>query len=66
MLLYSELILSTGTYSFEKLPNHYILSEVFCQNPIERYFSKQRHREGGNENPTVDQFHSNSAILVQQ
>ena len=66
MLLYSELILSTGTYPFEKLPNHYILSEVFCQDPIERYFSKQQHREGGNENPIVDQFHSNSAILVQQ
>ena len=44
----------------------YVLSEVFCQDPIERYFSKQRHRGGGNENPTIDQFHSNSAILVQR
>ena len=49
-----------------KKTGHYILSEVFCQDPIERYFSKQRHRGGGNENPTVDQFHSNSAILVQR
>ena len=49
-----------------KNSNRYILSEVFCQDPIERYFSKQRHRGGGNENPTVDQFHSNSAILVQR
>ena len=49
-----------------KKTGRYILSEVFCQDPIERYFSKQRHRGGGNENPTVDQFHSNSAILVQR
>ena len=49
-----------------KNSNCYILSEVFCQDPIERYFSKQRHRGGGNENPTVNQFHSNSAILVQR
>ena len=49
-----------------KKTGRYILSEVFCQDPIERYFSKQRHRGGGNENPTVDQFHCNSAILMQR
>ena len=49
-----------------KKTGNYILSEVFCQDPIERYFSKQRHRGGGNENPTVEQFHSNSAILAQR
>ena len=51
-----------------KKTGRYILSEVFCQDryPIERYFSKQRQRGGGNENPTVEQFHSNSAILVQR
>ena len=43
---------------------NYLLSEVFCQDPLERYFSRQRHRGGGNDNPTVDQFHSNSDILV--
>ena len=41
----------------------YLLTEVFCQDPLERYFSKQRHRGGGNDNPTVEQFRSNSAIL---
>ena len=49
-----------------KNSGRYILSKVFCQDSIERYFSKQRHRGGGNENPTVEQFHSNSALLVQQ
>lgn len=49
-----------------KKTGRYLLSEVFCQDPIERYFSKQRHRGGGNENPTVSQFHSNSAILAQR
>ena len=44
----------------------YLLSEVFSQDPIEGYFSKQRHRGGGNENPTVEQFRINSAILMQQ
>lgn len=33
--------------------SRYLLSEVFSQDPIERYFNKQRHRGGGNENPTV-------------
>ena len=42
---------------------HYILSEVFCQDPIERYFSKQRHRGGG---CTVEQFKTISAILMQR
>ena len=41
----------------------YLLTEVFCQDPLERYFSKQRHRGGGNDNPTVEQFRHNSAIL---
>lgn len=45
---------------------HYILSEVFSQDPLERYFSKQRHRGGGNENPTVNQFRTNSTILAQR
>ena len=33
----------------------YLLSEVFSQDPLECYFSKQRHRGGSNENPTVEQ-----------
>ena len=45
---------------------HYLLSEVFSQDPVERYFSKQRHRGGGNENPTVQQFETNAAILMQK
>ena len=44
---------------------NYLLSEDFCQDPMERYFSRHRHCGGGNENPTVEQFHSNSDILLQ-
>ena len=47
-------------------PGTYILSEVFCQDPLERYFSQQRHRGGSNDNPTVQQFRQNSQILMQQ
>ena len=44
----------------------YLLSEVFSQDPVERYFSQQRHRGGGNENPTVERFRTNAAILMQR
>ena len=46
--------------------SRYLLSEVFSQDPVERYFSKQRHWGWGNENPTVEQFQTNAAILMQQ
>ena len=44
----------------------YLLSEVFSQDPLERYFSRQRHCGGSNENPTVNQVPYNAATLVQQ
>ena len=44
----------------------YILSEVFSQDPLERYFSRQRQKGGSNDNPTVAQFRLNTANLVQQ
>lgn len=44
----------------------YVLSEVLSQDPLERYFSKQRHRGGSCENPTANQVLYNSATLVQQ
>lgn len=44
----------------------YLLSEVFSQDPLERYFSRQRHRGGSNENPTAFQVPYNAATLVQQ
>ncbi len=34
--------------------------------PLERYFSRQRHRGGSNENPTAYQIPYNAATLVQQ
>lgn len=44
----------------------YLLSEVFSQDPLERYFSKQRHRGGSCDNPTVHQFPYNASTLQQQ
>lgn len=44
----------------------YLLSEVFSQDPLECYFSKQCHREGSNENPTAEQVPLNAMTLVQQ
>ena len=44
----------------------YLLSEVFSQDPLERYFSRQRHRGGSNDNPTADQVPLNAMTLVQQ
>ena len=43
-----------------------MLSEVFSQDPLERYFSRQRHCGGSNDNPTAHQVPYNAAILVQQ
>ena len=44
----------------------YLLSEGFSQDPVEKYFSQQRHRGGENENPTVERFQTNAAILMQR
>lgn len=49
-----------------KTRGNYLLSEVFSQDPLERYFSRQRNRGGGNDNPTVHQFQKNAAILLQK
>ena len=44
----------------------YLLSEVFSQDPLERYFSRQRHRGGSNDNPTAYQVPYSASTLVQQ
>ena len=44
----------------------YLVSEVFSQDPLERYFSRQRHRGGSNDNPTAYQVPFNAATLQQQ
>ena len=50
-----------------KLPNvDYLLSEVFLQDPLERYFSHQWHRGGSNDNPTAEQVPLNAITLIQQ
>ena len=50
-----------------KLPTvDYLLSEVFSQDPLEHYFSCQRHRGGSNDNPTAEQVPLNAITLIQQ
>ena len=50
-----------------KLPGvKYLLSEVFSQDPLERYFSRQRHRGGSNDSPTAYQVPYSASTLVQQ
>lgn len=44
----------------------YLLSEVFSQDPLERYFSRQRHKGGSNDNPTAHQVPLNAMTLLQQ
>ena len=44
----------------------YLLSEVFSQDPLEKFFSKQRHKGGSCDNPTAQQFFFNTVSLVQQ
>ena len=44
----------------------YLLSEVFNQDPFEKYFCGQRHRGGGSDNPTIDAYFTNMGTLVQQ
>lgn len=50
-----------GTYGFK-----YLLSEVFSQDPLEAYFSRQRHKGGSCDNPSAQQFFFNTVSLVQQ
>ena len=40
-----------------------MLSERFCQDPLEAFFGKQRGQGGRNDNPTVYQFLKNTVSL---
>ena len=40
-----------------------LLSERFCQDPVEAFFGKQRACGGRNDNPTVKQFLENTVSL---
>lgn len=41
----------------------FVMSRIFCQDPLEQHFSRQRAALGGNRNPTVDQFIHNERNL---
>lgn len=55
-----------GPLLLRKTGVKYLLSEVFNQDPLKKYFSHQRHRGGGADNPTVEEFRDNTATLIQQ
>ena len=42
----------------------YINARVFCQDPLERSFGKQRQCGGGSRNPTVAQFLDNEVKIA--
>ena len=73
MLITTEIVLTPIDYfnsvtSFCELApklisgGKYLLSEVFCQDPLERYFSRGTVGEG----MTIPPSHTNSAILMQR
>lgn len=41
----------------------FLLSERFCQDPLEAFFGQQRRIGGRNDNPTVQQFCTSTASL---
>ena len=41
----------------------YVLSEKFCQDPVESFFGKQRAQGGRNDNPNAKQFMDNTTSL---
>lgn len=51
------------TYLFEETKAKSFLSERICQDPLEKYFGRQRQRGAVNENPTVHQFLKNNQAL---
>lgn len=68
--IYSKCVVKSFTnlgLKLLRLPGvKYLLSEVFSQDPLERYFSCQHHRGGSSDNPTAQQVPYNAATLVQQ
>lgn len=58
-------------YSFVELTEYllglpgvkYVLSEKFCQDPLESFFGKQRMRGGYSDNPNAQMFLKNTVSL---
>ena len=41
----------------------YLLSERFCQDPLESFFGKQRYKGGYGDNPSVQEFLDNTVSI---
>ena len=52
-----------GQYLLRVSGVKFLLSERFTQDPVETFFSQQRQRGGGSENPTVHKFTYNTSSL---
>ena len=52
-----------GRYLLRQEGVKFLLSERFCQDPVEIFFSQQRSRGGHSDNPTVKQFLENTVSL---
>lgn len=52
-----------GKFLLEEDGVRFLLSERFCQDPVEEFFGHQRSRGGRNDNPTVKQFLENTVSL---
>ena len=55
-----------GKYLLKQKGVKFLLSERFCQDPVEEFFGHQRSRGGRNDNPTVKQFLENTVSLRTQ
>ena len=75
--MYSIPFISTCTYTYSTVKSfvevtryllkqpgiRYVLSERFCQDPLESFFGRQRSAGGRNVNPSVEQFVDNTVSL---
>ena len=54
----------TFIFTFNQKPGvKYILSESFCQDPLEAFFGKQRYKGGRNDNPSAKEYLDNTVTL---
>lgn len=62
-LIAAKSFLEATRYLLHQPGVQFVLSERFCQDPLESFFGNQRARGGRNDNPTVRQFLDNTVSL---
>ena len=61
--MYYFLVVEMGRYFLKQEGVKFHLSERFCQDPVETFFSHQRSKGGHRDNPTVKQFLDNTVSI---